>query len=283
MLMTKRSKLPTLIKVVATISAVALVTSCSSGIEKRAEDPLGVALGDGVLQVGVKYDTPPFGFIPEGQSAVAGFDVDLAEAIADELGVDVEYVQVNSQNRILNLTSGKVDVLMASMLKTPERDETIDFSNIYFQDGQSLLVPEGSEIRGIGDLGPGVTVAVVQGTPEEGTLLENAPEGVSTVTYQSWPDALQSIYRGEAQAVTTTLGILYGLKEASDAAGQPVEIVGEPFADGPIAAGFREGETEFIDAFNEALFDLQDNGTYEEIYLKWWRDALPDVYKISES
>ncbi|WP_167133072.1 transporter substrate-binding domain-containing protein [Paramicrobacterium chengjingii] len=266
----------------AAILALFTVTACSSG-ESTDQDSLEAALADGVLTVGVKFDTRPFGYIPEGQSSVAGFDVDLAAAAADELGVEVEFVQVNSQNRILNLNSGKVDVLMASMLRTPERDESIDFSIDYFSDGQSLLVPEGSEIKSINDLGPESTVAVVQGTPEEQTLLEKAPEGTSTVTYQSWPDALQSLYRGEAEAVTTTVGILYGLKVSSDAAGQPVEIVGEPFADGPIAAGFRDGDVEFVDAFNGALLDLQDNGTYEEIYLKWWSKALPDVYKITES
>lgn len=272
--------LRTMVSVVA-VASLSMLSGCAQSAESN-QDSLEQALSDGVLTVGVKFDTRPFGFVPQGEFWVAGFDVDLARAIAEKLGVEVEFVQVNSQNRILNLTSGKVDVLMASMLKTPTRDETIDFSSIYFSDGQSLLVPQGSEIRGIDDLGPETTVAVVQGTPEEEVLLEQAPDGVSTVTYQSWPDALQSLYRGEAQALTTTVGILYGLKQSSDAAGRPVEIVGEPFADGPIAAGFREGDSEFIEAFNEALMALQADGTYEEIYLKWWSEALPDVYVITE-
>ena len=268
-------------RITARVAAIALAAVMTAGCATSAEptDSLTEALGDGVLTVGVKYDTRPFGFIPEGAFEVAGFDVDLARAIGEELGVRVEFVQVNSQNRILNLNSGKVDVLMASMLRTDSRDEIIDFSTVYFSDGQSLLVPEGSEITGLDDLGPETTVATVQGTPEEAVLLEHAPD-VRTVTYQSWPDALQSLYRGEAQAVTTTVGILYGLQQSSGAAGRPMEIVGEPFAEGPIAAGFREGDTEFIEAFDEALLALQDDGTYEDIYLRWWSDALPDVYRI---
>ncbi|WP_425843730.1 transporter substrate-binding domain-containing protein [Agrococcus sp. TSP3-2-1] len=260
--------------------AVAVTAGCANRPEPT--DSLTRALADGVLTVGVKYDTRPFGFIPQGEFDVAGFDVDLARAVAEQLGVRVEFVQVNSQNRILNLNSGKVDVLMASMLRTDARDEMIDFSTVYFSDGQSLLVAEDSDISSIADLGPDTTVATVQGTPEESVLRENAPEGVQTVTYQSWPDALQSLYRGEAQAVTTTVGILYGLQQSSEAAGRSVQIVGEPFAEGPIAAGFREGEDEFIQAFDDALLELQANGTYEEIYLRWWSEALPDVYEIEE-
>lgn len=279
----------TLKRVAVGVAAAALfagsLVACSS-----SEEPGEGAAADGntleqiqaigTMVVGVKFDTRPYGFVPEGQSEPAGFDLDLASEIAERLGVEVEFVQVSSQNRILNLESGQVDVLMASMLRTPEREETIDFSLDYLSDGQMLLVPEGSDIEGIDDLNESTTVAVVQGTPEESVLLENAPDGVQTITYQSWPDALQSIYRGEAQALTTTLGILYGLKESSDEAGQPVEIVGESFADGPISAGFRKGDTEFVEAFNDALLEIQEDGTYEEIFLEWWGDAIPDVYVI---
>ena len=261
-------------------SLVGCSPSTDNGGSAGAGNSLEKITASGKFVVGVKFDTRPDGFVPEGQSEPAGFDIDLATEIADRLGVEVELVQVNSQNRILNLQSGKVDALMASMLRTPEREEEIDFSIDYLSDGQMLLVPEGSKIKGIDDLGPDTTVAVVQGTPEEQVLLENAPEGVKTVTYQSWPDALQSLYRGEAQAVTTTLGILYGLKESSDAAGQPMEIVGESFADGPISAGFRKGDTELIEAFNDALLEMQEDGSYEEIFLKWWGDAIPEIYVV---
>lgn len=271
--------------VVVGLSAAALLATSLAGCSSSGSvggtggvNSLEKITENGTFVVGVKFDTRPYGFVPEGQSEPAGFDIDLATEIADRLGVEVELVQVNSQNRILNLESGKVDALMASMLRTPEREETIDFSIDYLSDGQMLLVPEDSKITSIDDLGSDTTVAVVQGTPEEKVLLENAPEGVKTVTYQSWPDALQSLYRNEAQAVTTTLGILYGLKESSDDAGKPMEIVGGSFADGPIAAGFRKGDSELIEAFNDALLDMQEDGTYEEIFLKWWGDAIPEVY-----
>lgn len=270
------------------LSAAALLTGSLAGCASSTEVDAPVSEGNsleqilqkGKIVVGVKFDTRPYGFIPEGQSEPAGFDIDLATEIADRLGVEVELVQVNSQNRILNLQSGKVDALMASMLRTPDREKEIDFSLPYLSDDQLLLVPAGSDIEGLGDLGPDTTVAVVQGTPEEQILLDNAPAGVKTVTYQSWPDALQSLYRGEAQAVTTSLGILYGLKESSDAAGNPVEIVGDSFNDGPIAAGFRKGDAELIEAFNDSLLAIQEDGTYEEIFMKWWGEAIPEVHVI---
>ncbi len=91
------------------------------------------------LIAGVKYDFNPFGFLDDG-GQVVGFDVDLIRALADMWGIDVEFVQVTSGDRIDRLAAGEVDLVAASITDTKPRDETIDFSQTYFVDGQSLLV-----------------------------------------------------------------------------------------------------------------------------------------------
>jgi ABC-type amino acid transport substrate-binding protein len=232
----------------------------------------------GTMVIGVKYDTPPFGFIPQGQTEPDGFDIDLAQAVAEELGVDVEFVQVTAENRIPNLETGKIDLIMASMVKTEDRDKVIDFSTIYFADDQTLLVPEGSDISSVADV-KGKTVALAQGSVEADNL-KAAVSPVDILTYQSWPQALQALLRGEADAVTSTVGILSGLHDSATAAGEQVEMVDGGFAPGPVGAGFRSGDTELRTAFNDALATLVEDGTYEEIYTKWWGDVLPEVYQV---
>lgn len=277
----------------AVLTAVALLTACGDQGGSAADfdqptattesgNTLAAVEERGSLVVGVKYDTRPFGYLPEGRSEPIGFDIDLATEFAERLGVDVDFVQVTTQNRMLNLETGKVDMLLASMLRTPEREEAIDFSLDYFADEQVLLVPAGSSIRGVADLGADTTVALAQGGAEEANLRAVAPEA-AVLAYQSWPDALQAMLRGEADAVTSTLGLLHGLAESARQAGAGVEIVGEGFADGPVGAGFRTGDDEIRQAFDDALVAMSEDGTYDEVFARWWSDLLPEPYDIDTS
>ena len=97
----------------------------------------------GVLRVGVKYDAPPFGQLDPRTNQVTGFDIDIARAIAKTILGDenkVQLVQVTSANRIPQLQNGNIDLIIATMTITKDRLEQIDFSNVYYRAGQSLLV-----------------------------------------------------------------------------------------------------------------------------------------------
>src|SRR5574344_2126792 len=132
------------------ISLLVVTTGCA----KKQEDTLNEIQQRGKLIVGVKYDTPPFGQkTPRG--GVAGFDVDLARAIAREMFGNpnaVEFKQVTAGNRILALNSGQVDMIIATMTITSSRKQIVDFSVPYFYAGQAILVPKNSEITSIRQL-----------------------------------------------------------------------------------------------------------------------------------
>ena len=103
----------------------------------------------GVLRVGVKYDSPPFGALDPRTSQVTGFDIDLARAIAKTILGDenkVQLVQVTSVNRIPQLENGNIDLIIATMTITQDRLKQIDFSNVYYVAGESLLVKKSSPI-----------------------------------------------------------------------------------------------------------------------------------------
>ena len=162
------------------LAAVATAFLAWSGIAaaQAPQNTLAAIKERGKILAGVKFDTPPFGFLDEKNEPV-GFDLDLVRKIAEKLGVGVEFVKVTSPTRIPLLVSGNVDLVAASMTDTPEREKTIDFSITYYTGGQSLLVPAESKITGLEDL-DGKEVAVQQGTTLEKNIAAAAPNAKVT-------------------------------------------------------------------------------------------------------
>ncbi|TDE54080.1 transporter substrate-binding domain-containing protein [Nonomuraea mesophila] len=276
-------------RVVCLALALLLLTACGDRPRAGLAPVAGTKGGTGVnslekirkrgeIVFGVKFDTPPFGSIGQGRTEPEGFEIDLVTEVAKRLKVRPKFVEVNPKNRVANLDSGKIDVITATMIATRARDKAIDFSEPYFEDDQRLMVRGDSKITSVDQL-DGKTVALVQGSTEESVLREKAP-GAKILSFQSWPTALQSLLRGDADAVTTTVGILTGLKSAADEAGVKVKIVSPGIAQGPLAMGFRQGDAALRDEVNAALMSMAEDGSYDRIYAKWWGEVLPEPYKI---
>lgn len=268
-------------------TAALVITGCSGGGETPGNassegqgggGSLEKIKNEGEMAVGVKFDTPPYGFIPEGESEPQGFDVDITAEIAKRLGVEATFVEASSENRIPYLQTGRVDLVAASMFHTRTRDEAIDFSTTYFEDVNKFLVPSGSSLKGIDDLA-GKTVTVTQGSTQQAAIERLAPKA-EVLAFQDWPSALQAMLRGDAAAVVSSTGILSGLEKRASDAGEDVKIVGDGFAPSPIAMGFRENESAFRDAVNFALMEMYEDGTYQEIFEKWWGNVFSDVYVV---
>jgi len=224
------------------------------------------------LVIGVKYDAPPFGFL-DVDGKVKGFDVDLAKYVADYirkktgLNFKVRFVQVTSKTRIPLLVNGNVDLVAATMTAKVSRDETIDFSIIYFVDGAKLLVRKNSNIKGVEDL-VGKRVAVVQGATT-GEKLKKVQPKVRLVYFQEYPQAFLALKQRKVDAVATDSSILAGLK-ASARHPERYKIVGKAFSYEPYGMGIRENDSDFRDLVNWALMDAIRSGNYFKIYNKWF-------------
>ena len=234
-----------------------------------AQSTLETVKSRGTLLAGVKYDTPPFGFLDQNNQ-VAGFDVDLVREIAKALGVKIELVKVTSPTRIPMLVSGNVDLVAASMTNTPEREKTIDFSLTYYTGAQTLLVPASSPIIGVKDLA-GKTVAVQQGTTLEKNLAELAP-GATALPFRDYTSAWLALRQGRADAFTGSYDILRGFAKNTPG----FKIVGEKFSVEPFGIGIRKGDTALRDLVNKVLRDLWASGRYQELYRKWF-EVDPDI------
>ena len=220
----------------------------------------------GKLLAGVKFDTPPFGFLDDSNNA-AGFDLDLMRAVAARIGVPVEFVKVTSVSRIPLLQSSNVDLVAASMTHTREREKTIDFSMTYYTGGQSLLVAKDSPINSVDDLS-GKRVVVPQGTTLEKTIARLAPNARITA-FRDYDAAWLALSQGRADALTGSLTILQGFSKNN--AG--FKIVGGMLSSEPFGIGIHKGDWAMRGAVNETLQDLFVSGAYTKLYETWFGSA----------
>ncbi|WP_373232412.1 transporter substrate-binding domain-containing protein [Cohnella sp.] len=258
--------------------ALALVGcgAANDSTNKAAESPkadavVSKAIEDiktrGKFVVGVKYDTNLFGLKDPGTGEVNGFDIDIAKAIAKNILGDetkIELVEVTSKTRIPMLNNGDIDAIVATMTITEERKKEVDFTDVYFNAGQSLLVKKGSPIQSIADLKKGVKVLGVKGSTSVKNIAEKAPEA-TVLQFENYQDAFTALKAGQGDTLTTDNAILYGMTQQDP----NYIMVGGNFTDEPYGIAVKKGETEFAKTINELLTSMKASGEYDKIYEKW--------------
>lgn len=230
------------------------------------------------IRAGIMTNSIPGAYYNEKNEWV-GFDVDIANEIAKRLGLKIEQVPVTDKTRIGFLQQGRIDISVANMTHKRERDKSIDFSITYFFDGQKMLAKKGKFSKWE-DL-VGKTIATVQGTTSEINVrkLMNKLGGAKIIPFQDYPSAFNALKIGRAQAFTTDSTILLGY-----AAKDPgkYELVGDFFSDEPYGIGLPEDDSKLRDAVNFTLQDMWKDGTYMEIYNKWYGPDTPYYFPMTE-
>ena len=230
---------------------------------------LDSVLEAGVVRVGVRNDNPPISFLDE-EGEWVGFDLELAQALADQMGVELELVPVDGTTRISFLESGQVDMSVASMNHTRSRDEAIDFSITYFWDNQSFLVRTG-EYESIEELF-GETVAASSGssTIDSWTAYaaDNGGEAGEIVEFDDKLAAVQAVRDGAVEGYTED-----NITMLSLAAGDPgLTLLPGGHNRVQFGVGVPENDSEWRDAVNLALQDVWLSGEYQELYDFWFVD-----------
>lgn len=226
-----------------------------------------------VLTWGVKADTNLFGFYSIESGQIEGFDVDIAKALTDEMTDgegEAEFVEVTSKTRIPLLKNGKIDGILATMTITEEREKEVDFSDSYFNGGQSLLVPEDSEIDGIEDLTENDTVLAIKGSNSTQTMRELAPQ-VEVLDLENYSEGFVALQSGQGDTLTTDNAILLGMIATNPG----YRLAGANFTEEPYGVAINKGQEDFHEMLDEALDTIQGNGVYDEIYAHWFGDVLP--------
>lgn len=257
---------------IAALAALALgMSGCalSGGGQAAGADTLAKIKKAGALVAGTKYDAVVWGSVPQGGSSPEGFDIDVGKEMARRLGVRFETQPVTSSNRIANLQTRKVDLLLASMVHTRERDKTIDYSIDYFRESMKFLVLDKSRYQAIDDLA-GKRIVVAQGSIQE-TLVPKVCATCSVLSVAKWTDTMQTLKAHQADAVFATKGTIEGSKKALDASGTRTRVIGpEGLLPLPYGIGVRQGDGTLRDTLNRLLMEMQADGTYTRLVRKWW-------------
>ena len=218
----------------------------------------------GEIKIGVKYDVPPFGFKNPQTDEVEGFDVDLGRRIAEKLGVEPNFIEAVSDNRIPFLQDGTADLILSTMTITAERDQEIDFSEPYFVARGRILVPQGSDIAGVDDLA-GKKVCTALGSTYEETLKEQAPKADLRLV-DSYSECLELLQNEAVDAVSTDDVILTGMIIQDDS----LELVeGEELTTEPYGAGIKDGDKEMKELVDGVIEEWKQDGGWKETYDKW--------------
>ena len=234
-----------------------------SGTDSGSEGESSLStVSSGTLTVCSDVPYPPFeDFDESSESGFKGFDIDIVQAIAD--GLELELAVKDSSFDALQsgqaLNAGQCDMAASAMTITEERKAALDFSEGYYDSQQSLLVPVGTHSARIDDLA-GVKVGVHQGTTGKAYAEENAT-GAELVSFPSDAEMFQAIKAGQVDALLQDLPVNINHQDAGG-----FSVVETYSTDESYGLAMKKGSTELVDAVNEQLAEMREDGSYQEIY-----------------
>lgn len=269
--MSKHSKWVALALAVAMLATAGLMAGCSSSTPKTTgttgTTPAKVSVKTvtaGSLIVGSDTAFPPFESMTG--NVAEGFDVDIAGAIAKDLGLKMEFKSYKFDTLIPTLKAGgKFDIIMSGMTINADRKKEIDFSSAYIDSNQSISVKNDSTVKAAADLA-GKRIGVQSGTTGQQWAKENIPTAV-LVPFDDTLAAFSALQAGKVDAVVNDLPVSAAV--VKDAA-RGLKIVQEIPTGEQYGIAVAKTNPELLKAVNDALVKLKSDGTYDTIYKKWF-------------
>lgn len=218
----------------------------------------------GVLRIGVDPTFPPFA-AADGDT-LSGIDIDLGRALAAELGLTPQFVLFGYDGLYDALATRQVDVLISALVIAPERTRDFAYTNAYFDAGQYLVVPAGTDaVAGVDDLRD-QTLAVELGALGHVAALDlqKAHPDITVTPFDSADEALSAVAAGTADAALVDYVSARLFSPASDAT-RALQILPKPVAPEPYAAAVRIGDRTLLNNLNRAFDQLQSEGQLEAI------------------
>lgn len=267
--------------VIKTIAMIAVMTcmvsslaGCSTSKEISKVDEIKEK---GVLVMGTSSGYPPYEFVSmDNHGEVIGIDVELAKAVADELGMELQVQDMAFGELVTALTEDKIDIAIAGMPETEQRAEVIDFSKVYMNDEQSIIVKSEhvSQYTSLDDLS-GKLVGVEQGSSSE-SVANAEISNINTVSLALVSDVFLELLNGKVDAVVTgkVVGQQYIL------ANEGLQILdGIKFEnkDKPASCGIAKGNDAFVELVNKVIDENQNNGNFDKWIDKYSETASKEA------
>ncbi len=254
-----------LLAVILTVAMVFAFTACGGG----STDENGLSTVEaGKLHMATNAAFPPYE-MTDDSGGFEGIDVEIAEKIAAKLGLELVVDDMDFSSVLTSVQGGKADIAMAGLTVTPDRQKNVDFTDSYATGVQVVIVPEDSDIKTIDDLAKDKMIGTQEGTtgfiycsdtPENGGFGED-----HVIAYTNGATAIQALLAGKVNAVVIDSQPAKEFVAANDG----LKILETEFVSEDYAIGISKDNPELLDAVNNALKELIEDGTVQEILDKY--------------
>ncbi len=245
---------------IVSVLALTLALAGCSGV--KDEDSLKRVKDAGTLTVVGSGGYKPFNFMEDGKPV--GFDVDTGLAIAERLGVELDYVTSDWDGLVEGLKAGRYDGILGSMAITEERQQQVDFTSPYYYSGAQLVVRKDSGISSPEDM-KGKSIAVATGTNfvQDAEALEASVE-----MYQDDNATIMELVNGRVDGVITDRLVAIDAMSAISG-GDDLMLCGEIMRLEEMAIAINKGDDELLSEINRILEEMHADGTLTEISKRW--------------
>ncbi|HNZ83270.1 MAG TPA: amino acid ABC transporter substrate-binding protein [Sedimentibacter sp.] len=257
----KKSVLKSILAAVLLVLIAVMAAGCAQEAQKETEE----------LVMGLDDTFAPMGFRDEKGNLV-GFDVDLANEVAERIGVTMKFQPIDWSMKETELNGGNIDLIWNGYTITAERQEKVAFTKPYLENSQIIVTMADSDIVTKADLaGKNVTVQA------ESSALDaiNAEPDVAAsfgelVEFATNNEAFSDLESGRSDAlVVDEVNARYYMKQAGE---EKYKVLEEDFGDEEYGIGLRKDDTELLKKINDAMDEMKSDGTYDEIYEKWFAE-----------
>lgn len=250
---------------------VLLVGSIFSTAAVHAQDALNTIVQSKKIRIAIPIDYPPYGFVGADMKP-KGLDIDMANYVAAKLGTTtVELIPVNSANRVPYLLSKKVDVIISTLGKTPEREKVVDFTHAYSPFYQAVFAAKSTKVTSWSDLA-GKTVSVTRGAMADTELEKVMPKGTIVKRFDDHVGTLSAFMSGQVQVVATSVTEGTGMIEKNPQIEYKLLL-----KDSPNFMGVNKGEDALKNKLDQIVLDAKKNGDLEKLSRKWLNRSTGDL------
>lgn len=242
--------------------AIGLAAILATSMAAKAESVLDTIIQRGTINVGVGLGTPPYGLV-DGNMQPDGYDVSVAKLIARDLGVKINIVDTTAANRIPNLTSGKLDIVIYSFSITAERAKTIAFTSTYYVDQQVYVGPADKPITKIEELS-GKKIGVTRASTNDIVMTKKAVDGVQLQRYDDDASTSQALFAGQVEGIVTSGALARAVEEHNPKLKKQYVV-----SQAPMGIGLRRNDPDFLNWLNTELFMLESTGELQALQKKW--------------